>query len=164
MVHRKIDTSQPRKTGRSQRLKAGKEYPLYIDTNPRPVAGLILRKDGEIELHKTIKASRHLVSLPRGIAFDSKLYAHAEELGATVIKVRDSETDTTYTTTAANFRRCSFEQNRGYGRQRFMRLEFWSVDGAQPEAERVMAQQAAQRGENQLSLGLAVEERRPLYV
>lgn len=161
MVHRKTGTSQQRKLGKSQQLKVGKEYPLFIDTNPRPVAGLILRKDGEIELHKTIRASRHLVSLPRGIAFDSKLYAHAEELGATVIKVRDSETDTIYTTTAANFRRCSFEQNRGYGRQRFMRLEFWSIDGAQPEAERAAAQQAAQRGENQLQLGLAVEERRP---
>lgn len=113
-------------------LQLGVEIPLFIPQQSKPVAGVAMRPDGTIELHKTIAASIHLVTSPRGIAFDADLFARACELGATVVRVRDRETGDTYTTDVATFERYSFTQDRQHGAQRFLKLQFWSINGQAP--------------------------------
>ena len=113
-------------------LQLGVEIPLFIPQQAKPVAGVVMLPDGTIELHKTIAASVHLVTSPRGIAFDADLFARACGLGATVVIVRDRETGDTYTTDVATFERYSFVQDRQHGAQRFLKLQFWSINGQAP--------------------------------
>jgi hypothetical protein len=114
-------------------LAPGGEIPLYVPGRPKPVAGVSVRADGLIELHKWIKASVHLATTPRGIAFDARLFAYACELGAQVIRVKDIETGSVYTTDVATFERYSFVNDRAHGVQRFLKLQHWSIDGAPPQ-------------------------------
>lgn len=113
-------------------LQLGIELPLYVPWQSKPVAGVSMRPDGTIELHKTIAASIHLVTSPRGIAFDCDLFARACGLGATVVKVSDRESGDTYATDVATFERYSFTQDRQHGAQRFLKLQFWSINGQAP--------------------------------
>jgi hypothetical protein len=113
-------------------LPAGGEIPLYVPGRPKPVAGVCVRPDGQIELHKWIRASVHLTTTPRAIAFDADLFRYACELGAQVVRVKDIETDYIYTTDVATFNRYAFTQDRAFGAQRFLKLEHWSINGAPP--------------------------------
>ena len=112
-------------------LPPGGEIPLYVPERPKPVAGVCMLPNGLIELHKWLLGSIHIMRDKR-IGFNDPLYQYARELGATVIKVKDRETDTVYTTDAATFDRYSFVQDFDHGRQRFLKLEFWSINGAPP--------------------------------
>ena len=114
-------------------LRAGGEVPLFVPQQKKPVAGLSIRPDGKIELHKTVRASVHLVTTPRGIAFDAALFHEACELGAQVIRVRDTETGSIYECDVATFNRYAFTQDRQHGAQRFLKLQHWSINGAPPD-------------------------------
>lgn len=114
-------------------LPAGGEIPLYVAQRPKPVAGVSVRPDGLIELHKWIRASVHLVESPRGIAFDADLFRYACELGAQVIRVKDIESGSVYTTDVHTFAHYAFTQDRAHGAQRFLKLQHWSIDGAPPD-------------------------------
>lgn len=135
-------------------LPAGGEIPLYVPGRPKPVAGVCVRPDGQIELRKWIRASVHLTTTPRAIAFDADLFRYACELGAQVVRVKDIETDCIYITDAATFERYAFTQDRAHGAQRFLKLEHWSVNGAPPAYTPPAAR--APEPEN-LQLGLFVE-------
>jgi hypothetical protein len=124
-------------------LAPGGEIPLYVPERPKPVAGVSVRPDGKIELHKWIQASVHLASTPRGIAFNADLFAYACELGAQVIRVLDVEQGDVYTTDVATFERYSFAQDRRHGMQRFLKLQHWSINGAPPEYQPPGARAAA---------------------
>lgn len=113
-------------------LPPGGEIPLYVPERPKPVAGVSVRPDGVIELHKWIRASVHLATTPRAIAFDADLFRYACELGAQTVRVKDIETDCIYTTDVATFERYAFTQDRAHGAQRFLKLDHWSVNGAPP--------------------------------
>ena len=132
-------------------LPAGGEIPLYVPERPKPVAGVSIRPDGLIELHKWIRASVHLTAKPPAIAFDADLFRYACELGAQVIRVKDVETGNTYECDAATFNRYAFTQNRQHGAQRFLKLEHWSINGAPPEYTPPGARQAEP---DDLQLGL----------
>lgn len=136
-------------------LPPGGEIPLYVAGRPKPVAGVSVRPDGLIELHKWIRGSVHLTTSPRGIAFDADLYRYACELGAQVIRVKDIETGSVYTTDVDTFGRYAFTQNRAFGVQKFLRLQHWSVDGAPPAyTPPEVKAQAAQPQAEDLQLGL----------
>ena len=134
-------------------LPPGGEIPLYVPERPKPVAGVSVRPDGVIELHKWIRASVHLATTPRAIAFDADLFRYACELGAQVIRVKDVEAGSTYECDAATFNRYAFTQNRQHGAQRFLKLEHWSINGAPPEYTPPAAK-TAQPEPDDLQLGL----------
>ena len=132
-------------------LPAGGEIPLYVPQHHKPVAGVSVRPDGQVELHKWIRASVHLVETPRGIAFDADLFRRACDLGAQVIRVRDVETGSTYECSVATFDRYAFAQDRQHGAQRFLKLQHWSIDGKPPEYTPPAARAAEPEG---MQLGL----------
>ena len=92
---------------------------------------------------KYIAFSKHTLRQPRAIAFDVSTLDDAERAGATVAEIHDAETGATYTATIATIRGRGFPVRRGHGNQWALTLDRWSRNGAQPEAERQAAAQAA---------------------
>ena len=101
---------------------------------------------------KVIQGSRHLLRTPAALGFDLSTLEDAERAGAVDVAVTDSDTGRVYRQTIETIRRYGFPVTRGHGRQWALSLDHYSVDGAQPDAERRAADTNQQRKELQLGL------------
>lgn len=113
--------------------RVSSSIPLFVAGRPKPVAFVDPRTK---TLYKTV-SEKHLLTRPRAIAFDVSVLHDAVEAGAVVIRVTHAETGRVLTTTIDTFRTVGFKVNRGFGLQWALALDAWSVDGAQPERERL---------------------------
>jgi len=78
---------------------------------------------------KTVRASVHFLRKPPAIAFDLCSLQEAQDLGARLVCVRDSETGRQYLASVDAVWHFGFEFDRGFGRQLALPLERWSVFG-----------------------------------
>lgn len=110
-------------------------FPLFIPQRKQPVAALTTQPDGSIQLHKSVQDDAHMMSVAfDAIGFDTALFARAVELGATSIKVVGRPSQRVYRTDVATFQRYAFAKDFRYGEQSFLKLRYWSINGALPEA------------------------------
>lgn len=82
-------------------------------------------------LTKHIEA-RHYLRDPRAIAFAQEAIDAAQRAGVSQIIVTDTDTGTIYSTSWADFMAFSWTFSRGFGPQRAMRLNRWTVNGQPP--------------------------------
>lgn len=76
---------------------------------------------------KQIKGSKHILRKPRAIALDADSLRQAKEYGAATIRITDTESGAVYSCDMTHFYRYSFELNRGFGLQRAMVLDRWTM-------------------------------------
>lgn len=102
------------------------------------VCGSIVQdKSGVITLEKRVKASKHFLRVPPGIAFDKAIIEQAQQAGVTLTRVIDTESNTTYTANLEEFGRHGFTVSRGFGEQRAVELRRWDKKrmGDKPKKE-----------------------------
>jgi len=121
--------------------------PIYIPGRDKPIGYV----NGRF-FRKSIAGSRHMLRSPKAIAFDVCTLDDAQRAGATDVSVTDSETGRTYCAPIDDVRRYGFTVARGHGRQVALTLDRYSVDGAQPDAERRAAATNQERKDLQLGL------------
>ena len=121
--------------------------PVYLSGGQKPI-GFVRGRT----FCKTITGSKHILRRPPAIAFDVSSLDAAERAGAVDVAVTDSETGRVYRATIADVRRYGFFVARGHGRQVALPIDRYSVDGAQPDAERPAADTNQQRKDLQLGL------------
>lgn len=87
-------------------------------------------------LRKLVRGREHLLHKPRRAwAIDAGVLVAAEQRGARVVEVLDTETGTVYRAGIARFHTSGFTIDRGYGEQRALALEHWSTgDTVRPPA------------------------------
>jgi len=73
---------------------------------------------------------------PPAICKDAYILREAERLGATHAVVWDADTGISYATELANFWKHGFSVRRGHGNQVGLSLDWWSVNGETPKADR----------------------------
>ena len=81
---------------------------------------------------KSIVGSKHLLREPRAIAFDVSSLEDAQNAGAQMVRVRDTETEITYQTAISTIWKRGFQFDRGWGEQIALPLDKWSQPG-QPQ-------------------------------
>ncbi len=126
--------------------------PIYVG---RVIVGQV---DGAT-FRKTITGSKHLLQRPRAICFDRSTLNDAQAAGATRAEILDRATGTIYVTTFETINIYAFPVHRGYGDQVGVTLDHWSVNGAQPVAERQAAIRAAKHESAQPALFEFTEQR-----
>lgn len=142
--------THPTTTSKGYGLQSGRDRtstPIYLPGSSKPighVSGLFFRKN--------IVGSRHILRKPPAIAFDRTTLDDAERAGATHVSVTDTETGRTYVSAIKTIRRCGFTVARGHGNQIALTLDRYSIDRAQPQAERQAAATNQERKELQLDL------------
>lgn len=95
---------------------------------------------GEV-LTKRVRGSVHMLQHPRRAwAIDQGVLVEAEQRGARVVEVLDTETGTTYRAAIALFHSRGFTVSRGYGEQRGLALEHWATGDAMRPPEAVSVQ------------------------
>jgi hypothetical protein len=135
----------------------GQSTPVFC--NGRPVGQV---SDGVFR--KTVRSSRHFLRQPRAICFDRSTLHDAEAAGATLVQVYDADDKDTYAAEIATVWAHCFPVLRGHGDQVGLALDWWSINGAQPLAERRAAETNRERCELQLGLfaGVQHEQTSPL--
>lgn len=101
----------------------GEQQPIYA-------GGRVVGEVHSAVFNKRIKGSLHMLRKPRAIALDVDSLRQAKEYGAATIRITDTESGAVYSCDMAHFYRHSFLLNRGYGEQRAMILDRWTVTGA----------------------------------
>lgn len=99
---------------------AGGGYPIFA-------GGKVVGKVKSAVFSKQIKGSKHLLLKPRAIALDVDSLRQAKDYGAKTIRITDMESGIVYSCDMAHFDRHSFELNRGFGSQRALPLDRWTV-------------------------------------
>lgn len=91
------------------------------------VGGRVVGEVVESRFIKRVKASRHMLREPRGWGFDVESLDSAIDLGAEVVEVHDTETDTVYSASIGRILNKGFRFNRGHGPQICLPLKFWNA-------------------------------------
>lgn len=94
---------------------------------------------------KTVNSSRHFLRTPPAICYDRSTLSDAEAAGATRLEVRDADTNFSYSAPLAVFWAHCFPVLRGHGDQVGMHLDYWSVGGETPIAEKRAGQTNKER-------------------
>jgi hypothetical protein len=103
--------------------------------------------------YKRIRGSTQLLRSPKAICFDRSTLIDAADAGATCAEIFDYESRTTYTATFETIHTYSIPVRRGHGDQVGLPMNYWSINGAIPVAERPTAQTNNEERESlQLSL------------
>jgi hypothetical protein len=76
---------------------------------------------------KKVRYSKHLFRTIPSWGIDTQILKGLGQQGVTLIEIYDTETKKTYFSTLENFMTNSFEDNFGYGTQRFLPLEYWQI-------------------------------------
>lgn len=113
-----------------------RSIPIYVGQR-------VIGQVNGITFRKTIIGSKHLLQRPLSICFDRSTLNDAQAAGATQAEILDRETGTVYTIPFETIWLQWFSVRRGHGDQVGVALEHWSINGAQPEAERQAAIRAA---------------------
>lgn len=121
--------------------------PVYLSGGQKPI-GFVRGRT----FCKSIQGSKHLLRRPPALAFDVSSLDAAERAGAVDVAVTDGETGRIYRASIADIRRYGFTLTRGHGYQVALPLDRYSVDGAQPDAERRAADSNRERLALQLGL------------
>jgi hypothetical protein len=97
-----------------------------IDPDTGRTAGFVLRR-GDLLIHfRRMEASRHFLRQPRqAIATSQGVLDALAAMHCTLLKVRDSESDTVYWAPLERILSLGFEVNRGYGRQIALPIALW---------------------------------------
>lgn len=78
---------------------------------------------------KRVHSSRHFLRTPPGIALDVLSLDRAEEAGASIVVIRDVDTNCVYVQTIKFIRQRAFKLDRGCGKQLCLPIGFWMVEG-----------------------------------
>ena len=78
---------------------------------------------------KPVIGSKHRLRCPPAWAIDAEAFDREVQLHATEIVVIDKETGTNFYATVDAFNRLKGELDRGFGRQYYLTLNHWSVNG-----------------------------------
>jgi hypothetical protein len=113
-----------------QQADEAKEFNLMSNDTPKNKIFAGSRVVGEVVsgvFKKIISGSIHFLRKPRAIALDVDSLQQAKRYGAVTIEITDRETGKVYSADVEHFARFSFELNRGYGSQRALILDRWTV-------------------------------------
>jgi hypothetical protein len=98
---------------------------------------------------KSIQGSKHILRTPPAIALDVDSIRQAVRAGAKTIRITDRENGKVYACDVAHFDLYSFELNRGYGVQRALPIDHWTVTaGRKKNTLLPIAQPTTQRARN----------------
>jgi hypothetical protein len=82
-------------------------------------------------LSKRVRGSVHMLHHPRRAwAIDQGVLVDGEQRGARLVEILDQDDGTFYRAAIALFHQRGFTVSRGYGEQRALALEFWTVGNA----------------------------------
>ena len=142
-----IAQAEPRFKPQYARTRAqAQSTPIYC--NGKPVG----RVEGGV-FRKAVHSSRgHLLHTPPAIAFDVSTLRDAAAAGATRVEVFDADTHRTFTATLETIWAHQFPVPRGHGNQVVLHLDYWSISGETPAAERRAAETNAERVALQMGL------------
>lgn len=90
--------------------------------------GKIVGRFQENKFIKEVRGSKHKLKYPLAWAIDAEVFDNEIKPNATEILVIDKETDTKYRAPVDTFDRLKGEFDRGWGRQYFLRLDYWKVE------------------------------------
>jgi hypothetical protein len=112
------------------------EYSLTFAAGQYRLGGRTIAELDGSTLRKRVRGSVHLLQQPRKAwAVDAAMLADAERRGGVLVEVVDGETGQVYRAGVALFRQRGFTVSRGYGEQRALALEHWTVgDATRPAA------------------------------
>ena len=79
-------------------------------------------------LQKIVKGSKHMLRKPKSWAWDKSVLDEAEKSGGRIVEITDSETNTKFISSFADFRKFGIPINRGFGEQIALPMAYWSVD------------------------------------
>lgn len=79
-------------------------------------------------LSKVVKGSIHQLRKPPSWAWDKSVIEEAEKLGGEKTQIIDSETNTKFISTFADFRKFGISINRGFGEQIALPIAYWLTD------------------------------------
>lgn len=95
----------------------------------RGYGGRIIGTSDGVVFRKTIKGSLHLLRCPPAIAIDAEAYDIEIAPSHQRIEVYDMEAGRTYSASIETFDSLKGELDRGFGRQYFVTLNHWHVEG-----------------------------------
>jgi hypothetical protein len=75
--------------------------------------------------YRKVIASKHFLQKPKAITFDCTALALALDMGATSIRIVDSETGTEYTAPIQHVTTFGFDLDRGFGKQKALLLGYF---------------------------------------
>ena len=78
-------------------------------------------------LKKRVQASKHMLRIPRGWAWDKDILEEAVAEGIEVTEIFDTEEEITYTAKIKDILEIGQEINRGYGLQVCLPLYYWKT-------------------------------------
>lgn len=82
---------------------------------------------------KPVLGSKHRLNTPRAWAIDAEVFDEEVMPNATHFVVLERETGRRYQCKVAEFDRLKGVMDRGYGRQYYLTMNHWRVDGTKPE-------------------------------
>lgn len=101
---------------------------------------------------KTVRASSHMLRVPKGWALDVADLDRAEASGALAVHLHDLEQLAHYWATVAAVRARGFAFDRGHGKQIALALEYWCPTRQEAEAQNAPGDDAEQPKVVQLGL------------
>lgn len=78
---------------------------------------------------KRLHSKTHFLRKPKAIAFDIDTLIQAQELGASLVRIIDLDTDLVYIVSIELIYEKGFYFNRGFGDQLGLTLNYWQVEG-----------------------------------
>lgn len=140
--------------------KGKKSYysPEPVKTTPITVGKRTVAHVVGESLNKTIDGERHMLKRPPAIAFDEAVIEQAVQLSAKKIHVVDMRNRKNYDCTMDTFMEYCKVFDRGYGKQLYLVLAYWGIDGkpsphdAKLERERLEREAEEERRKMQLPL------------
>ncbi len=76
--------------------------------------------------------SEHMLQKPQALAFDLVSLGQIQALNVKTLRLTNTETGKVYSVFLSVFLERSFEFDRGFGKQRALRLEYWQCDPPTP--------------------------------
>ncbi|MSP14312.1 MAG: hypothetical protein EXR62_15330 [Chloroflexi bacterium] len=120
---------------REQNQDGGANRSSYAYDTAKPGAGQVVytsrgQVGGQVvgdTLHKRVQGSEHQLKRPPAWCVDVAILAEAGRLGASKVKILDTETETTYQAAIGDFFRQGVEIDRGFGLQRALPLAYFET-------------------------------------
>ena len=114
----------------------GREKAAVLDRQKHSSTGVPIRVGGKIVgevrngfFAKRVRASQHMLRIPKAWALDVQSVADAEAAGAMTVRITDIETKRSYEASITLLRSDkAFVFDRGFGRQLALPLEHWRVE------------------------------------
>lgn len=154
-MHNKEAASGAGNTGSGAgQMTAGNRPLRSYDTTQRsqaqgPAHGSI---EGDTWKKTIAKSAGQMLNNPPAIAVDVADLEAAERLGLHWLRVLERDDCQVYRVGLVTFRRCSFEIDRRFGKQRALPLDYFSIDGQPPQRRPPEPEPEPEPGAVQLAL------------